>query len=174
MSKAEGNEGGGPAKPKFKLPDTQTLLVLVNSLLVLTALGAMVYTKLIYKRPVVVEETEMKAAAEAVKKPSPPLEHATIAFDQVIVNIAMTSGKAHYATVAFAVECRDAEVANIVKVKKAIFTDRLIAALGHRQLTELNTIQGKLMLKTELMREFNALAPVGGITDMFFSNFILQ
>ncbi|MBI3555706.1 MAG: flagellar basal body-associated FliL family protein [Deltaproteobacteria bacterium] len=176
MAKDEGKDdhGGGAAKPKLKLPDTQTLLVLVNSLLVVVALGTMVYTKLIYQRPVIVEETEMKKAVEAIKKPEPPAEHAIINFDQITVNIAMTSGKAHYATVAFAVECRDSEIANIVKVKKALFTDRLIAALGHRQLTELNTIQGKLLLKTEIMREFNTLAPVGGITDMFFANFILQ
>ena len=174
MAKEEGHDGGAPAKPKIKLPDTQTLLVLVNSILVLAALGTMVWTKLIYQAPVIVEETEMKHVVEATKKPEEPTEHAIVNFDQIIVNIAMTSGKAHYATVTFAVECRDAGVAGIVKVKKAMFIDRLIAALGHRQLTELNTIQGKLLLKTELMREFNTLAPVGGITDMFFATFVLQ
>lgn len=180
----EGGEGGGGgddhgasgaagAAPKLKL-DTQTLLLLANAILLLAALGMFVYTKLLFHRPVIAEETEIQKKQEELKKPAEPTDRPIIVFEQMIVNIAMTSGKAHYITIAFAVECKDDEIAATVKAKKALFIDQLIALVGKRQLTELNTIQGKLLLKTELMRKFDAIVNPGGITNIYFSNFILQ
>ncbi|MBI3543495.1 MAG: flagellar basal body-associated FliL family protein [Deltaproteobacteria bacterium] len=161
-------------KPKFKLPSPQIMLVVGNSLLVLTALATMVYTKLIYQRPPMNEETEIERQVEESKKPIEPTDHPLVTFDQMTVNIAMTSGKAHFATVTLALECRDGEAASLVGAKRAAITDKLIASLGKRQLTELNTIQGKLLLKTELLREFNTLTAAGSVTDLFFPTFVLQ
>lgn len=174
MAEPEEGAEGGEAKPARKLPDTQTLLVLINTLLVIAALGALVYTKLIYQKPAIVEETEIKRKLEESKKPPEFIERPVITFDQMTINIAMTSGKAHYATLALALECRDQDAGALVKAKKAVITDKLIASLGHRQVTELNTIQGKLLLKTELMREFNALIQSDAITDVFFPAFVVQ
>ncbi len=166
-----GAEGGAaPAAPKAK-PPLGVLLILVNTLLVLAALGMMVYTKLLFKRPVISEETELEKKIDEVKAPA---EKSLVSFDQILVNIAMTSGKTHYATLQFTVECRTQAVASLVEAKKAHLIDKVIASLSKRQITELNTIQGKLLLKTELLREFNALTEPGGVTDMFFPTFILQ
>jgi flagellar basal body-associated protein FliL len=160
--------------PKRKLPDPQTLIAVVNTLLALGALGVMVYTKLIYQRPAIVESTEIKKQAELAKTPATPAEPELVSFDQMTVNVAMTSGKAHFATLSFAVQCRDSEAAEAVKNKRPLLVDRVIAALGRRELVELNTIQGKLLLKTELVHQFNEIVPTGDVTDMFFSDFKLQ
>ena len=172
MAEAE-EKGAEEAAPKKKL-DLQTILVMANTLMVLAALGATVYTKLLYKKPPIVEEEEIQKKIAEIKSPEPTAEKIIVPFDQLLINIAMTSGKAHYATIALAIECRSEEVAEIAKVKKALLIDKLIALVGKRQMTELNTIQGKLLLKTELMREFSALTKPAGITDLYFSTFILQ
>lgn len=177
MAKEEGDfanaEGDAGAPPKKAL-DLQTLLLLGNTLLVLGALGTMVYTKLMYQRPPIVEEEELKKQVEEIKKPVVPAEKAIVSFDPMTINIAMAAGKAHFATVALSVECRDAALADNITAKKAQFLDMIITAVGKRQLAELNTIQGKLLLKTELMRLFNKLLPDGGITDIYFATFVLQ
>lgn len=168
-----GAEGGAPEAPKRKL-DKQTMLVLVNTLLVLAALGTLAYTKLLYKKPAITEHVELEKKQEEIKAAPEPSERPLVKFDQMTINIAMTSGKAHYATVAFAIECRDEPACAAATEKKAILTDKLIAALGRRQITELNTIQGKLLLKSELVRRFNEALSPGAVTDLYFSSFILQ
>ena len=169
---AESSEEKASA-PKRKL-DSQTLLVLANGLLVLAALGAAVYTKILYKKPVIEEAVELKKKQEELKTTPPPTERPLLTFEDLTINIATTSGKAHYATIGFAVECRDDEALRGAKAKKALLTDKLISSLGKRQITELNTIQGKLLLKSELIRSFNEVLSPGEVTDLYFSNFILQ
>lgn len=169
-----GEEGATGAAAAPKTRDPQLLLVLANTLLIVAALGVLVYTKLLFERPPIVEDSEMQKKQEELKTPPPVTERPIITFDQVTVNIAMTSGKAHYVTIAYAVEARDPGIAETVKAKKALFVDKVLGALGRRQMSELNTIQGKLLLKTELMREFNKITVPGGVTDMYFSTFILQ
>jgi flagellar basal body-associated protein FliL len=163
--------------PKPKLAP-QALLVLGNTLLVLAAAGAVAYFKLMYKKPVIEEHAELEKKQEELKKTPEPSERPLVSFDQLSVNIAMTSGKQHYATIAFAVECRDEAAAAVVNAKKAAFTDKVIAALAKRQMTELSTIQGRLLLKSELIRAYNELTATatapGAVTDMYFSTFILQ
>jgi flagellar basal body-associated protein FliL len=171
---ASGGEGAGGGHGPSKTRDPQTMLVLANTVFVLGALGVLVYTKLLFERPAIVEEAELQKRQDELKAPPTAEDKSIITFEQMIVNTAMTSGKAHYATVAFSVEARDEEIAAGVRHKKAIFVDKVIAALGRRQLSELNTIQGKLLLKTELLREFNALTEPAGIHDVYFSTFILQ
>jgi flagellar basal body-associated protein FliL len=167
----ETTEGGGAAPAPKRGPPP---LVLINTVLVLIALGTLVYTKLLFHRPEISESTELQKKKDELKAPPVVEPRSIVSFDQFVVNIAMTSGKAHYATIAFAVECRDSHIEAIVNAKKALFLDKIISALAHRQMTELNTIQGKLLFKTDLMRDFSALTEPGGITDIYFSNFVLQ
>lgn len=162
-----------PARPKLKL-DAQSTLALANSLFIVAALGLLVYTKLLYKKPVIDEASELKQKQEELAKPAPITDRVIIPFDQLRINIAMTSGKAHYGHGCFSTECRDAEAAELVKRKRDLLIDKLIAALGHRQMTELNTVQGKLILKSELLRKFNEITAPAAVTDLFFSTFILQ
>lgn len=169
----EGEEGA--KKPKRKLNiNFSTLLILVNGVLVLATLGVFAYTKLLFHRPVISEEGEIKRRQEELKAPPKMAENPLVSFDQMTLNIAMTSGKAHYATFAFSVECRDAEAVEMVNAKRTLILDKVIAALGRRQLTELNTIQGKMLLKSELLREVNGMTSPGAATDVYFSNFVLQ
>ncbi len=139
----------------------------------------MVYVKMVFKRPPIEESAEMQKKVEELKEPPPVLERVNYAFEKITVNIATTSGKSHYATLEFTVECADEATQALVKGRKAQYIDEVIAALAKKQITELNTIQGKLILKTELLKRFNELSQnernkPPKITDMFFSSFILQ
>ncbi|MEW6057098.1 MAG: flagellar basal body-associated FliL family protein [Bdellovibrionota bacterium] len=170
---AEEAGGGEAPKPRAK-PSLQMIILLANMALGLAALGVFAYTKLLYQKPAITEQAELQKKEEEAKASSAPEGPVMVDFDQLVVNIAMTSGKAHYATLVFALECRDQEIASQVKTKKALFIDKVISSLAKRQVTELNTIQGKLLLKTELLREFNSISTPGGINNLYFSTFIVQ
>jgi len=169
----EGEEGAKKPKRKLNL-SVSTLIILVNGVLILVTLAVFAYTKLMFQRPVIAEETEIQRRQEELKTPPKPAENPLISFDQMTVNIAMTSGKSHYATIAFTLEARDQEAVDMVNAKRTLILDKIIATLGKRQVTELNTIQGKLLLKSELLRQFNEMTKPGAVSDMYFSNFILQ
>lgn len=173
MAAEEAGAEEGAEVPKKKL-NPQLLLILGNTVMVLAALGATAYTKLLYKKPTITEPIELEKKQEELKKAPDPNERPLISFDQLSVNIAMTSGKAHYATLAFAIEGRDDEAAAVIKAKKDMITDKVIGALAKRQMTELSTIQGRLLLKSELIRTFNEMTAPGMVTDMYFSAFVLQ
>lgn len=180
-AEAEGEEGEGaaaPARRRIQI-NPRIILPILNTVLVLTAAGTFAYTKLLYKKPVISEYDELAKQKEALKKPEKPVEKPLVNFEQMTINVAPTSGKAHFATIKLSIEARDADASKAAAQLKDAMTDRLIASLARKQLSELNTIQGKLLLKAELLREFNgvlnASARIGaGITDVYFSTFILQ
>lgn len=178
MAAAEEPEEKEAPKPKAKL-ELQTIIVLANGIFLLAGLGFMVFTKLMLKKPEIVESVELKKKQDEAKKPLEVVEKPIVIFDQMIINIAMTSGKAHYATIAFSIETRDPTALDLIQKRKPMFTDMMISTLGKKQLTELNTIQGKLLFKTQMIKDYNKVltqagSKLGGVMDMYFSTFILQ
>ena len=153
----------------------QLLLLLANVVLTLAAVGTLVYTKILYQRPSIEEATEVKKKKDELKTPPSVSERPLLTFDPVTVNIATTSGKSHYATLAMSLECRDDETAAKVRAKKVQLIDEMIRRISKRQVTELSTIQGKFILKSELLRAFNEIMEdQNAIVDIYFPNFLLQ
>jgi flagellar basal body-associated protein FliL len=74
----------GPKESKLPL-----LVSLINTVAILAAVGLLAYTKLVFKRPKITEETE-RAVIEKMKteKPSKPLVSASVMFDPTTINIA--------------------------------------------------------------------------------------
>jgi flagellar FliL protein len=168
------DSGAAEAAPKKK-PPLALLLLIGNTVLSLVAAGVFVYTKVLYKKPKITEEEELSKKSSEVIKPKLVQEKSIVSLDSMSVNIATTSGKSHYATLQVGIECTDSEAAGLVSAKKALFIDKIIVVMAKKQLTELNTIQGKLLLKSILLREFNSLLDTpGAITNIYFPNYILQ
>lgn len=168
-----GEDAAAGAAPKKKL-DMQFLLVVANATLMVLALVAVVYVKLLYHPPSLRETTELTKDAASIAKPQQPSPDIIVSFPEMTVNIATTSGKAHYATVAISLKCLDQRAATLARAQKAILLDRVVFALGKREITELNTVQGRMLLKTELLRDFNDILPGGSILDIYFPTFIMQ
>ncbi len=174
----EGEDAAAPPRRRIQI-NPRIILPILNTVLVLSAAGTFAYTKLLYKKPVISEYDELAKQKEELKKPEKPIEKSLVNFEQMTINIAPTSGKAHFATIKLSIEARDPGASKAAAQLKDAMTDKLIASLARKQLSELNTIQGKLLLKAELLREFNGVLSASaqisaGITDVYFSTFILQ
>jgi flagellar basal body-associated protein FliL len=201
---AAGAVEAGPKPSKLPL-----LLGLINTVAVLAAVGALVYTRVLFKRPPITEASE-RAHIEAMKVAKPPkaMVPGEITFDQTTINIATSpadpkpaetagpgssnpaqlGGKMHYATVAFTLQIRDADAKADVEALKPLITDQLLTLMGKKQFHELTSVQGRYVLKTQIVELANELwnkrqnkdGAIGTtpaeplVTELYFSQFIVQ
>lgn len=166
------------------------LFALLNTLGLLAAVGAVVYTRMLFQRPKITESGERAARiTQAEKELATPSKPSTIAFDPVTVNIrgggADASPKMHYVTLGFSLEIRDEARSDAVTEIKPLLLDRILHLLGNKAFHELNTVQGRYVLRTEIQDMANSLiterqpkttAPrqPALVTGVFVTQFTLQ
>lgn len=143
-------------KPKKSSLSLATILLLVNVIAVGAAAGMLVYTKILFKRPAITEETERKRL-EAIKAKASAVgsEAGVVEFEPLTANIAGSNGRKRYATVGFALEIRDKNRAGDVETVRALIIDRFLSILGKKQMTELNQVQGRFVLRSEMIDAVN-------------------
>ena len=164
-----------------------TILILVNSLGILLALGALVYTQFYFKRPNITESSERSRIENVYKKPN-LIQRGQVIFQTMTVNIqsipnnpnyqsdtaSKMAGKIHYATLGFVIEIKDASKISQIESVRPIFTDKLISVLGRKEFHELNTVQGRYLLRTEIIELVNQLVKEPLASNVFFTQFIVQ
>ena len=186
------------------------LLALVNAIGVMAALGALVYTRVLYKRPMITEDGERDRLAAVAASPTPAPLPGMISFEPVTVNIKASpsqpkpldgtaqqiQGKLHYVTLGFSLEVRDLSLKTDIEAISPMYMDRVLTMLGHKSFQELTTVQGRYVLRTQLLETANELLvkhlppPPGAahaarepggqnrpdpiVTGVYFTQFIVQ
>ena len=161
------------AKADIPAPSRSPLiLALVNSVAVLAAGGMLLYTQVLYKRPPITENSE-RVRIEALKAahlPSPT--PGFLMFEPVTVNIASSpvspkpadgtqeqiQGKLHYASLGFALQLRDLNRKDDLDPLRPQILDMVLAILGKKQFQELTTVQGRYLLRSQILQAVNDLA----------------
>ena len=171
-------------------------LQLLNLLILGAAAGYLYYIKIVYKRPVITEESEKIRLAEALTKAPTPETPSLINFAPVTLNILPTGGKAkattangpvaegklHYATVGFAVKIRDKNKQATIEELKPFILDKLVSVIGKKSFHELTTVQGRYILASDLVTAINKIVTEHAVTppeselvsDVYFNEFIVQ
>lgn len=166
----------------FSNPRGSTLLVLVNLLAGATLLGVVIYTQVLYKRPKITEESERKRLeAEQARKAALAALPGSISFDSMKVNIASDkndrageSTLKHMVSVTFSLEVRDIGKQSLVEKMKPVFLDEVISLLGGKTFEELTTVQGRYLLRSELIEAGNRVFGEPLVTNLYFSEFLVQ
>jgi len=165
-----------------------TILVLLNSLLVLGALGLFVYTKILYKRPPITEETERAKLALLEKAPEFADAPGIFQFEPITVNLKPSEithlpqegdtnqlkTKMHFATISIAIELRDINYKGDLELIRPYFLDKLILLLAQKSFNEMTNIQGRYILKTEIIQMINQLMKKSVVTNIYFGQFTVQ
>jgi flagellar basal body-associated protein FliL len=146
------------------------LVALVNTVMVLAALGTLLYTQVLFKRAPITEEAERARLEKAFASPGPAPETGFVVFEPVTVNIAANTpastypgnsppgeGKAHYATIGFSLELRDMNFKTDVETVKPLIMDKFVSLLGRRQFHELSNVQGRYILRSQLIEIANQI-----------------
>ena len=171
------------------------ILGVLNTFALLGLLGVLVYTQILYKRPVITESVEReKITQEFAKKPA-EMKKVIISFDPIQANLKPTpigvqvpggppqQLKAHYLNTTLAMELLDADFESTVKGRLPKFLDQLLRELGDTSVDELSTVQGRFLLRSkiagmmnDLVREEKKLPPTSTpiVTSVFFSDFVVQ
>lgn len=170
---------GAPELGSSEPSKAPMLFALLNTLGILAAVGALVYTRVLFKRPPITESGERSRLADEVEKTHRPTKTGTVSFDPVTVNIRSNpekpalaegtskqiGGKLHYATIGFVLEIRDEARGSQVGEVKPLLMDRFLHLLGNKAFHELNTVQGRYVLRTQIQDMANQLIAERGKTD---------
>ncbi len=57
---------------------------------------------------------------------------------------------------------------------RARIRDRILRLLGDKTFSDLETLQGKLLLKEQIAQEVNSVLAQGTVKDIFFTDFVVQ
>jgi flagellar basal body-associated protein FliL len=164
-AKEKAAPAGAPGPSKAPM-----LVALVNTVMVLAALGTLLYTQILFKRPPITEEAERARLEKKFASPGPEPEAGFVVFDPVTVNIATNTpasnnpgnsppgeGKSHYATIGFSLELRDMSFKTEVETVKPLIMDKFVSLLGRRQFHELSNVQGRYILRSQLIEIANQI-----------------
>jgi flagellar basal body-associated protein FliL len=170
------------------------LLPLLNTVAVIVVLGALVYTQILYKRPEITESSERERLAALKASPIPTAVPGTLVFERVVVNIKSNpeapkpadgtgqqlQGKLHYVTMGFALEMKDTSRTEALEKLRPVIMDGVLSTLGRKSFQELTTVQGRYVVKTQIldlanqiaMKELSLKDPL--VTNVYFTDFIVQ
>ena len=175
----EGEEGGeGKKKGKGKL-----IIILVVALLILGGGGFAAY-KFLFSSP---EEPAVSANAEGgpegtaqgtegqAQGEGQAEEAGTQVYplDPFIVNLADPVGN-RYLKVKVALQLDSALLQAEVETKIPQIRDGFLILLSSKSLSQINTTEGKLKLRSELLHRVNQVLKKGRVTTLYFTEFVVQ
>jgi len=177
---AKAEEGSGKKKSPIKL-----IIILVVVLILLIGGGLGAYFMFFKSKGNAHEgaATEEKAQEKDKKggndkkdkKEKKSGKEASIVYSMgaIIVNLA-DQGVQRYLKVQVAVELDNPKLEEEIKKREPQIKDIVISVLSSKTVSDINTPQGKIALKQEIIKRANMVLTEGEITELFFSEFIIQ
>jgi flagellar FliL protein len=115
---------------------------------------------------------------------SPEGQHAEVAQEEqglgplyslgtMIVNLADEGGK-RYLRVSIDMELSDKELQDQVEKRLPQIRDTILMILPSKTYKDINTTEGKQALRTQLLAELNKFFSSGSITNLYFTEFVVQ
>ncbi len=163
-------------QPKKKGGFLMILIVGVVALLIGAGGGFFAY-KMFFAPKQLPTTDNTTAAAPAQKTPpiSPKKEEILpmVSLDPFIVNLADKDAR-RYLKVKMALEVSNKDVADEVKKRMPEIRDVITLILSSKTYADLSTIDGKLALKTAIINRLNAILVTGKVTNVYFTEFVVQ
>ena len=173
------------------------MLQLVNILAILGTAGFAYYSKILYKRPPILEEKERERIAEEAQQERVEATRVDVKFGPITANIASTpnrprpadgtseqiEGKLHYVTLTFTMNISDDSKQDLVETIRPVFLDKMNQILGKKEFHELNSIQGRYLLQSQFIDIANRLIREASpeernkeplVTGIYFTHFLVQ
>jgi flagellar basal body-associated protein FliL len=168
-----------PAGPKMimGLPIVQVAFYGANALVMLGALGYIVYVSLIYKKPPIMEapsRTEITKREEA-KLAAAGDGYFPVNFPEQLVTLrSAQGGKIHYCTVETTIVCGSETCEAQMKELKPKVQDAVQSIIAGRSYTELGSLDAKFRIKHEVLSRVNAELKNTAALDVLFTSFTVQ
>jgi flagellar FliL protein len=93
--------------------------------------------------------------------------------DTMIVNLADRGGK-RYLRVTMALELSDSDALPVVEERLPQIRDAILMILPTKNYGEISTTDGKVALREQLKEKINALLAMESVTNIYFTEFVVQ
>ncbi len=154
------------------------IIIGVISLIIGMAGGIFVYKKFLAPKPVPVakDNATNKQMAQKTAPPVAPKKEEilpTIDLDPFIVNLADRDTR-RYLKVKMSLEVSNDKVEEEVKKRMAEIRDTITLLLSSKTYADLSTVDGKMALKAAIINRLNAILVTGKVTNVYFTEFVIQ
>ncbi len=110
--------------------------------------------------------------------PDPEIEQSSttgpmVNIEEFIVNIISGEGN-HYVKASFTFELTNELVSDEVTQRMPQIRDSILLLIGNKTYEELQDLQGKRQLKSELTSKINSFLMSGKVKSIYFTNFVVQ
>lgn len=169
-----------PAGPKMilGLPLLQFVFIAVNLLVMGGGLAFIIHASLIYKKPAITEDaviTEIKKKEAARLKRLDESGFFVENYQEMTITLrGEQGGKTHYATVEMSLVCGSENCISQLKENRAKVEDTVQTVMGSRSYTELGSLEVKFRVKHEIMGKVNTFLVDTAVTDVLFTNLLIQ
>lgn len=93
--------------------------------------------------------------------------------DTMIVNLADRGGK-RYLRVTMALELSDPEAMTTIESRLPQVRDAILMILPTKKYEDVSTTEGKIVLRKQVMEKINTLMTKGQVTNLYFTEFVVQ
>jgi len=164
-NKEQGEQQQGGGKKKI-------LILLVVLLLLLGGGGGAAYKFLVLDKK---KENQEKSKAEKIQEEIRNVENLGIMFEvgTFVVNLADKDAD-RYLKVTIILEVENEQVKQEVEKRLPQIKDSITTLLFTKTSKELKTAEGVERLKEEILRRVNAILPLGGVKNVYFTDFVIQ
>ena len=155
------------------------ILGVLNTVAIAAVLGLFVYTKVVFKRPEITEAKELAKLNQNKATVPADAKHFMVAIDPITVNLDPFKDengkeKIHYATLSITAELRSEADAKKFNEAMPIVMDRVIQNLGKKKFEDLNQVQGRYLFRSQIIDAANEYLGAPIVTEVYFSDFLLQ
>ena len=163
-------------EPKKKGGFFKILIIVIVAMLIGAGGGFFAY-KMFFAKPAPLPADN---TSQTAKKPqAPPVIPKKneilpmIDLDPFIINLADRDAR-RYLKVKMSLEVSDKKVEDEIKKRMPEIRDIITLLLSSKTYADLSTIDGKLALKTEIVNRLNSVIISGRVTNVFFTEFVIQ
>ena len=148
------------------------LVIAVTSLVLVCIMGAgffILWNRLSVSDPQIDKKNESMAEVkneEDMIKPKFPL-------DTFIVNLADKGGK-RYLRVTMDLILSNETVSQELNERLSEIRHNILMILPNKSLEDISSVGGKIALRDEIMAKLNSILETGGITEVYFTEFVVQ
>ncbi len=162
----EAPENGGKKKSKKLL-----FIIIFIVLLLAGGGGFMAYYFLLAPKPPTPEELAAQAAAAAKKKKPEILP--VFSLKPFVVNLADGRGR-RYLKISMKLELSSEELQEEVEKRQPQIRDVILTLLSSKTSDEINSMEGKFILREEIVKRVNSFLQTGKITRVYFEELVIQ
>lgn len=159
-------------KPKRDLSKLLSLGFMVLNLAIMAGGSFLVYTSTIGVEKTATSEAELTKELEAFKKMLASDQDVMYSMDTMTTNLNGVPRRT--VRVDLSLEMMDAEGFEEIMGISAEARDRIMRILNDKNFNEIETVQGKLQLKNEIIAGVNTFLDKGVVKNVFFTDLVVQ